>query len=356
MPAHRPLLALLAAALVGGTAAPAGAQPRAPRAGAPTARVIPLRDAVQMLHASSADEVREGVAALTRLGTPEVVPPLVELVESGVDDALLDYVVEKLGIIGRPEAIDELSTLLHHRRSAVREKAVKNALSHIRDNRVRAAAGERPARLRARCVRGGAAGPRGDQRPRQSVALLQRAFERNVPEASESIGRLGDWAACHRMLESVGRSPLSVLLPGFGASSTAATSPTREAAHRRAAGVALAHRGGEGFLQSWVTRSPPPTAPGRAPARCWPSADPRRAPARARPRAPGRCAVNRSQARRSPRCLLLAASCMPPIRTTTAFSSRFGDNDRAKITTGDRAPAAAADRALQRRAARSSPR
>ena len=30
---------------------------------------------------------------------------------------------------------------------------------------------------------------------------------------------------------------------------------------------------------------------------------------------------------------LLAASCMPPIRVSTAFSSRFGDNDRAKIAT-----------------------
>jgi outer membrane protein assembly factor BamB len=29
---------------------------------------------------------------------------------------------------------------------------------------------------------------------------------------------------------------------------------------------------------------------------------------------------------------LVAPSCMPPIRTSTAFSSRFGDNDRAKIT------------------------
>ena len=33
----------------------------------------------------------------------------------------------------------------------------------------------------------------------------------------------------------------------------------------------------------------------------------------------------------APALLLLA--CMPAIRTTTAFSSRYGDNDRAKITT-----------------------
>jgi len=31
--------------------------------------------------------------------------------------------------------------------------------------------------------------------------------------------------------------------------------------------------------------------------------------------------------------LLLLGACMPAIRTTTAFSSRYGDNDRAKITT-----------------------
>lgn len=219
MPAHRPLLALLAAALVGGTAAPAGAQPRAPRAGAPTARVIPLRDAVQMLHASSADEVREGVAALTRLGTPEVVPPLVELVESGVDDALLDYVVEQLGFVGRPEGIPALSTLLHHRRAAVRRLAVaslKNVFQRSRDPRVPPLL-ESALRDSSGDVRGEAATALGEINARGSVALLQRAFDRNVPEASVSIGRLGDWAACQRLMESIGRMPLSVLIPGFEA-------------------------------------------------------------------------------------------------------------------------------------------
>jgi hypothetical protein len=193
---------------------PGLARPGAPGVGnGPAARVITLRDAMQLLRSADGDEVSNGLDALVRLGTPEVIPPMVDLIHRGVDDATLENVVDKLGIVGRPEAIDELSSLLHHRRATVREKAV-TALSHIRDNRVRPLL-ESGLRDSAAAVRAAAARALGETGARQSVELLQRAFERNVPEAAEALGRLGAVQVAERMLEAVGRSPLGVLLPGF---------------------------------------------------------------------------------------------------------------------------------------------
>lgn len=193
---------------------PADAQPRPPApANAAAARPLTLREATQRLQSRDPDEIVEGVDALTRIGTAEAVPPLVALVHGGLSDGLLDLVVTKLGILGRPEAIDELSSLLHHRRAAVRLRAV-TSLSQIRDPRNRELI-ESGLRDSDSGVRAEAARALGRINARASLALLQRAFERNIPEAAESIGALGDAAAADRLLEAVGHHPLSVLLPGF---------------------------------------------------------------------------------------------------------------------------------------------
>lgn len=203
-------LALSAAALTPGVG---GAQPRRPGPAAQAARPLTLREAVQRLQSGNADEISDAVDALTRIGTAEVIPPLVELIHSGLPDDLLERVVTKLGIIARPESIDELSALMHHRRSSVRQRAVE-ALAHIRDPRVRGLI-ESGLRDSDAGVRSESARALATINARPSVELLLRAFERNVPEAAESIGALGDAAAADRLLESVGHHPLGVLLPGF---------------------------------------------------------------------------------------------------------------------------------------------
>ncbi len=215
------VVSLLACASLFASTAPA--QPRAARPrpvaqrgpggpGAP-ARPIPLREATQLLQSANGDEVLQGIDALTRLSTPEVVPPLVELIHRGLSDELLETVVTKLGIIGQPSAIDELSSLMRHRRPTVRRAAVE-ALGQIRDPRTRPLV-ESALRDSDNTVRGTAATALGAMGASQSVDLLQRAFERSVPEAAEAIGRLGNPASAARLLESVGRAQLSVLLPGF---------------------------------------------------------------------------------------------------------------------------------------------
>ena len=192
--------------------APAAAQPRPPAAAA-AARPLTFREATQHLQSSDPDDVIEGVDALTRIGTPEAVPPLVALVRSGLPDDVLDLVVTKFGILGRPEAIDELSSLLHHRRPAVRVRAV-TSLSQIHEERCRGLI-ESGLRDSDSSVRAEAARALVRINARPSLPLLLRAFERNIPEAAESIGALGDAAAADHLLDSVGHAPLSVLLPGF---------------------------------------------------------------------------------------------------------------------------------------------
>ncbi len=192
---------------------PASAQPRPPATATAAARPLTLREATQRLQSADPDEITEGVDALTRIGTAEAVPPLITLARSGLPDDLLDLVVTKLGILGRPEAIEELGSLMRHRRAAVRLRAV-TSLSQIRDERSRPLI-ESGLRDSDHGVRAEAARALGRINARSSLALLQRAFERNIPEAAESIGALGDAAAADRLLESVGHAPLSVLLPGF---------------------------------------------------------------------------------------------------------------------------------------------
>jgi HEAT repeat protein len=193
--------------------APAHAQPRPPAGSSAAARPLTLREATQRLQSADPDEIIEGIDALTRIGTADAVPPLVALVQGGLPDALLDMAVTKLGILGRPEAIEELGVLLRHRRVAVRIRAV-TSLSQIRDPRNRPLI-ESGLRDSDAGVRAEAARALGRINARGSLALLQRAFERNIPEAAESIGALGDAPSADRLLESVGHAPLSVLLPGF---------------------------------------------------------------------------------------------------------------------------------------------
>jgi len=213
MQAHFVMVGLVTLGAVGLMAPESAAQPARPAAAQPAQRPLTLREAVQRLQSANADEVSEGITALTRIGTAEAVPPLVAFIHQGLPDDVLEVVVRSLGTLARPEAIDELSGQLHHRRASVRVLAI-SALARIRDPRVRALI-ESGLRDSDGAVRAQAATSLGNINARASIELLQRAFERNVPEAAEAIGALGDAAAADRLLEAVGRSPLSVLCQGF---------------------------------------------------------------------------------------------------------------------------------------------
>lgn len=226
-------LALVPAVNAHAQARPAAGRPAAgrPAAGQPQQEVLSVRDAREALRSTDTDRVLQGIDSLTVAGTDDAVSAIVELLRAGPVDRVTNYAVEKLGIIGRPSAIEELSNLTRHRRTAVR-RAAYNALAQIRDDRVRplleGGLHDSEAEVRAEAAESlGAIGAR------QSVGLLFRAFERGVPEAAESIGQLADptvavsTEAAHdredprsttrRVTLSMwlGRAPLSVLLRGF---------------------------------------------------------------------------------------------------------------------------------------------
>ena len=148
------------------------------------------RDAAEALRSNDPERVIAGVDAMAVLGGEQGVAPLVDLLHRGPTDAVTDHVVELLGIIGHPSAIEELSNLLHHRRPAVRQAAVQ-ALAAIHDARVRVLL-ESALHDSDAAVRGEAAEALGNTGATASVPLLFRALERGVPEAAVAIGSLGD--------------------------------------------------------------------------------------------------------------------------------------------------------------------
>src|SRR5688572_17262989 len=85
----------------GGAPAAAPAAAGAPgAAGQPQAppQTLSLAEAREALRSNDPVRIRQGVDALTVVGTGEVIPPLVELLRSGPSDEITDYVVEKLEI------------------------------------------------------------------------------------------------------------------------------------------------------------------------------------------------------------------------------------------------------------------
>jgi HEAT repeat protein len=234
---------------------------------------LTLRDAREALHSNDPDRVILAIDSLTLLGTADVIPPLVDLLRSGPTDRITDYTVEKLGIIGRPEAIEELSDLLHHRRATVRAAAIE-ALAQITDPRVRALI-ESGLHDSDPEVRGQAAEALGEISSRQSVPLLLRAFERGVPEAAEAIGKLGEASTAvsanaawdredprntthpRTLAMWLGRTPLSVLLRGFEAYLNRTDIPVNTRIEIIVRLEQQASAQVRDFLQRWVSQLPP---------------------------------------------------------------------------------------------------
>lgn len=150
---------------------------------------LSFREAREALASNDAARVTEGLESIATYPTAESVQAVVELLRRGPGDNVTDKAIEALGILGRVEGIEELSNLLRHRRAAARAEAVE-ALAKIQDPRVRGLI-ESGLHDSAPEVRSAAAQALGRIGARQSVPLLFRAFERGVPQAAESIGRLG---------------------------------------------------------------------------------------------------------------------------------------------------------------------
>jgi hypothetical protein len=259
-------------------AAPAVAQRRPPprsNAGAQSGQnqELSFREAREAVQSNDAERIVDGLEALATYPTPESVQLVVELLRRGQGDNVTDKAIETLGLIARPEAIEELSNLLRHRRAAARVEAIES-LAKIQDPRVRGLI-ESGLHDSSPEVRSAAAIALGQIGARQSVPLLFRAFERGVPQAAEAIGRLGsaeDAVSADAAHDSedprrtarrqtlamwITHAPISVLLSGFMQFLNRRDIPPAikvkiiERLEQRAASVAV-----RDMLQRWVQSRP----------------------------------------------------------------------------------------------------
>jgi HEAT repeat protein len=267
---------LAAAVIVASTGAEAQRRPPRGRGAAAPAgqnQELSLRESREALQATDPERVSDGLESIANYPTAESVQAVIDVLHRGATDNITDKAIETLGLLGRPEAIEELSNLLHHRRAAARVEAVE-ALAKIQDPRVRGLI-ESGLHDSQPEVRSAAAVALGQINARQSVALLFRAFERGVPEAAEAIGRLGsvDDAvsadAAHDAEDPrrtsrrqtltmwITHAPISVLLSGLGQFMNRRDVPVAvkvkiiERLEQRAASIAV-----RDFLQRWVQSRP----------------------------------------------------------------------------------------------------
>ncbi|MBL8680939.1 MAG: HEAT repeat domain-containing protein [Myxococcales bacterium] len=264
---------LLAATAANAQRRPPGRTPPAQGAQNAQAQDMSLREAREAIQSSDVERIVDGLEAIVTYPSAEVVQLVVELIRRGNSDRVTDTAIETLGQLARPEAIDELSTLLRHRRVAARAEAVES-LAKIQDPRVRGLI-ESALHDSAPEVRAAAAVALGTIGNRQSVTLLFRAFERGVPEAAAAIGRIGSaddavsGDAAHDSEDPrrtsrrqtlsmwITHASISVLLSGFEQFLNRRDVPSAvkikiiERLEQRAASAAV-----RDFLQRWVNARP----------------------------------------------------------------------------------------------------
>jgi HEAT repeat protein len=223
---HRPLLFIITGILLVTTLAPdiadaqrrrrARRQPQQSTQGeatAPAPTLSDLDDIVPKLESANPDEVREAIDLLSIIDHPQVIPHLSDLVRRGQPDPITDRVLEALGALGHPDAIEILTIFTHHRRVGARRRAYE-ALAAIDDRRVRPIL-ETGLSDSERTVRAQAALALGEMGARDSLEILFRAFERGVVEAAIAIGKLGNRQSVERFTEHLGQRPLAIMLSGY---------------------------------------------------------------------------------------------------------------------------------------------
>ncbi len=175
---------------------------------------LSLPQALELLDASSADEVRMGIESLGLLGNPAAVEPLAARIRRGLPPDLLAPAVDTLGILGRNEAGPILYELLTHRRPEIRLRAVQA----IATCRPRGADRALVATLSdsSREVREAAAAALSELHATSALDSLFLAFDHDVAAAGPAIATLARPEDVPRVLAYLGRVPFATLRPMLG--------------------------------------------------------------------------------------------------------------------------------------------
>lgn len=171
------------------------------------AQDLTIEQATQMLRSSSHEEIQTAIQSIGLLGNPRGVEPLAARIRDGLAPDLLESAIDTLTVLGRPEAGPILFELVTHRRPAVRLRAVQ-AIAATRprgaDRALLTALSDSDAE-----VRGAAATALGDVGATSAIDGLFLAFDRGVPEAGPTLGKLARPEHVGRVLDYLGRVPFT---------------------------------------------------------------------------------------------------------------------------------------------------
>ena len=169
--------------------------------------------AVALLSAGDAAQIRAGIENLGLLGSPRAVDPLAARIRRGLPAALLEAALDTLTVLGREEAGPVLFELTSHRRSEVRAKAIEGIIAcrpRGADRALATALNDSEPRVRAAAALG-----LGQLGARTELDSLFLASDRGVGEASTALGQLAQAADVARILAYIGRVPLDLVSPAL---------------------------------------------------------------------------------------------------------------------------------------------
>lgn len=174
---------------------------------------LSLEEIAVMLSSSQSDDVRDAIEGAALLGSKDVIPMVKERIKAGLPPELLDSAMDALVMLGDPSAGDVFAALVRHRRPSVRLRAVQ-ALVALRVTDaypvlIGALSDASPE------VREAAAQGLGELNAKGSTDAVFKAFDRDVPGSSRSLGTLAGDADVARILTYLGRVPLTSLTPIF---------------------------------------------------------------------------------------------------------------------------------------------
>ncbi|MDJ0766588.1 MAG: HEAT repeat domain-containing protein [Myxococcota bacterium] len=172
-----------------------------------------IRNTLEQLNSPDPEAVMATIQALAASGSKEATEPLISLLRKGPRNDITNAIIQALGAIGDPNAIDTLLEYLSHRRPDARMLAIY-ALEDFEDPRI-VRAFETALRDSDSQVRSTAALALGKRGRIDSVPILFKAFERGVSDAVISIGQLGTPEHARRLAGYLGEADIGVLLPGF---------------------------------------------------------------------------------------------------------------------------------------------
>ncbi|MFT3922380.1 MAG: HEAT repeat domain-containing protein [Myxococcales bacterium] len=213
--ARTPYLAALAAtvSLSAALPNPAAAKKKASPPPAEEPAGLSIEEISVMLSSSNADEVKMAIESSAMLGSPDVAALLGERIRAGLPPDLLNSALDALSLLNQPSSSELFVSLTRHRRPSVRVRSVQALVAlHSKDAEpaLVAALGDSAPEVREAAAEGlGHLGSTG------STDVLFQAFDRGVVSAGRAIGKLVSDNQVPRVLEFIGRAPLSSLTPVF---------------------------------------------------------------------------------------------------------------------------------------------